>query len=85
MILIKWEGKINNMKKLTIITIVLLIVSQFIFGQKWYQTVTAEKEKIIGPSVLKEAYKHWMKINDEVNKLPIKKSMLHTDLNLRNV
>ena len=59
--------------------------SQFIFGQKWYQTVTAEKEKIIGPSVLKEAYKHWMKINDEVNKLPIKKSMLHNDLNLRNV
>jgi uncharacterized membrane protein/thiamine kinase-like enzyme len=59
--------------------------SQFIFGQKWYQTATAEKNKIIGPSVLKEAYKHWIRINDEVNKLPIKKSMLHNDPNLRNV
>jgi len=59
--------------------------SQFTFGQKWYQTAVAEKDKIIGPSVLKEAYKHWIKINDEVNKLPIKKSMLHNDPNLRNV
>ncbi|MBX9696462.1 MAG: phosphotransferase [Alphaproteobacteria bacterium] len=59
--------------------------SQFTFGQKWYHTTAAEKNKIIGPSVLKEAYKHWVKINDEVNKLPIKKSMLHNDPNLRNV
>ncbi len=40
MILIKWEGKINNMKKLTIITIVLLIVSQFIFGQTAHFTTS---------------------------------------------
>ena len=59
--------------------------SQFIFGQKWYQTAAADKDKIIGPSVLKEAYNRWMKINAEVNKLPIKKSMLHNDPNLRNV
>jgi uncharacterized membrane protein/thiamine kinase-like enzyme len=59
--------------------------SQFTFGQKWYQAAAAEKEKIIGPSVLKDAYKHWVKINDEVNKFPIKKSMLHNGPNLRNV
>lgn len=59
--------------------------SQFIFGQKWYQTTSAEKDKIIGPSVLKAAYKHWGEINDEVNKKLIKKSMLHNDPNLRNM
>jgi thiamine kinase-like enzyme len=59
--------------------------SQFTFGQKWYQSALKEKDKTIGPSVLKEAYSHWVKINEEVNKLPIKKSMLHNDPNLRNV
>lgn len=59
--------------------------SQFIFGQKWYQTAAAEKNKIIGPSALKIAYNDWIKINDEVNKQPIKKAMLHNDPNLRNI
>lgn len=59
--------------------------SQFTFGQKWYQTAAAEKGKIIGPSVLTDAYKNWMKINDGVNQEPIKKSMLHNDPNLRNI
>lgn len=59
--------------------------SQFTFGQKWYQTTAAEKGKIIGPSALKEAYKNWVKIRDEVNRTPIKNSMLHNDPNLRNI
>ncbi len=59
--------------------------TQFTFGKKWYESASKEKGKIIGPSVLKKAYSYWIKINEEVNKLPIKKSMLHNDPNLRNV
>jgi len=59
--------------------------SQFLFGQKWYQTARTQKDKTIGPSILKDAYVHWLKINEELKHNPIEKSMLHNDLNLRNV
>ncbi|MBY0353514.1 phosphotransferase [Candidatus Babeliales bacterium] len=59
--------------------------SQFTFGQAWYKKVMADQNKIYGPSILKEAYTHWQKINNEIYQAPFKKAMLHNDLNLRNI
>lgn len=59
--------------------------SQFTVGQAWYKSVMTEKGKSFGPSVLKEAYKHWIKINDDINNQPVIKTMLHNDPNLRNI
>lgn len=57
--------------------------TQFTHGQKWYEA-GAKSGKVIGPSILKEAYKHWLEINNEVTEKPTK-AMLHNDPNLRNI
>jgi thiamine kinase-like enzyme len=58
--------------------------SQFIYGKRWYESAIIEN-KIIGPSALKQAYKKWLILEDELSKQPPTKVMLHNDLNLRNV
>lgn len=57
--------------------------SQFTYGRQWYEA-EAKSGKVIGPSILKEAYKHWLKIQDDVSEKPAK-AMLHNDPNLRNI
>jgi aminoglycoside phosphotransferase (APT) family kinase protein len=60
-------------------------MSQFTIGKSWYNSVRNTKDKIFGPSILKEAYSSWLKINNVINHHPIKKTMLHNDPNLRNI
>jgi thiamine kinase-like enzyme len=54
--------------------------SQFIYGTRWYES---HKNKIIGPSVLDEAYKRWKMLDKTIGDYT--KTMLHNDPNLRNV
>lgn len=58
--------------------------SQFIYGKHWYE-LAIKDNKIIGPSILKQAYKKWLLLEKELSKQPSKKVMLHNDPNLRNV
>ena len=60
-------------------------MSQFTIGRDWYLSVKNTKRKYFGPSILKVAYNHWLKLNKEVNETSYKNSMLHNDPNLRNV
>ena len=56
--------------------------SQFTYGAKWFKN---HQNKIIGPSVLSEAYNRWKKLNNLTSSKNNKIVMLHNDPNLKNV
>ena len=59
-------------------------MSQFTIGLDWYDKVRDSKRPF-GPLVLKEAYKRWQILNEQVNLQATRKVVLHNDPNLRNI